>query len=82
MSVALAQDGAITLAGACASGEAETLLALLLAHPEAPLDWRRCEGAHAAIVQVLLAARRPARGPPAGPFLAKWVAPLFPQLIS
>lgn len=73
MTVALGEDGAITLAGVCGADEAEPLLALLLAHPEAIVDWRRCEGAHTAIVQVLLAAGRRPRGPAAQPFLARWV---------
>ena len=58
------QAGTIVLEGHCASGEAEELLQLLLEAPSADVDWRACEGAHTAVVQVLLAARRTLLGPP------------------
>jgi hypothetical protein len=63
MTVAL-KGGTIFLERHCAPGEAEELLQLLLAAPSADIDWRACEGAHTAVVQVLLAARRPLLGPP------------------
>lgn len=77
MSVRRAPSGAIELVGDCVSEDAETLLGLLLAHPQAQVDWRGCEGAHTAVVQVLLAARRPVVGPPHDPFLRRWVEPLL-----
>lgn len=70
-------DGSIGLAGPCGAEDAEPLLGLLLAHPEAAVDWTRCEGAHTAVVQLLLAAARPVRGPPRDPFLSQWVEPLL-----
>ena len=63
------QAGTIVLEGHCASGDAEELLQLLLAAPSADVDWRACEGAHTAVVQVLLAARRTLLGPPRNPTL-------------
>lgn len=71
------RDGTIELAGDCSSDDAERLLAHLLADPQAAVDWRKCERAHMAVVQVLLAAGRPVTGPPKGPFLARWVEPLL-----
>ena len=68
MTVAM-QAGTIVLEGHCASGEAEKLLQLLLEAPAADVDWRACEGAHTAVVQVLLAARRTLLGPPRNPAL-------------
>jgi hypothetical protein len=59
----------IRLIGACPVDDAETLLQLLLANPAAEIDWRGCESAHAAVIQVLLVAKRPLRGPPAGSLL-------------
>ena len=67
----------IELAGHCPSEEAEQLVEHLLAAPDATVDWRACEHAHTAILQVLLAAGRPLRGPPKGAFLAQWVQPLL-----
>ena len=58
------QGDIVVLEGHCGSGEAEELLQLLLAAPSANVDWRACDGAHTAVVQVLLAARRPLIGPP------------------
>ena len=78
MTVRRTADGAIRLEGDCPVEEAETLLALLLADPEAMVDWRSCGSAHAAVAQVLLALGRPVLGEPADPFLRRWIAPLLP----
>lgn len=66
----------IELAGDCPSEDAETLLMHLLADPLATIDWRACERAHTAVLQVLLAAQRPMEGSPQGAFLSHWVEPL------
>ena len=71
------RDHTTELSGHCPSEEAEQLLAHLLAAPAATIDWRACEHAHTAVVQVLLAAGRSVRGPPKGAFLAQWVEPLL-----
>jgi hypothetical protein len=49
----------------------------MLADPDAPIDWRACDGAHTAVIQVLLAGRRVLAGPPAGAFLRAHVEPLL-----
>ncbi|NPU11408.1 hypothetical protein HL666_11615 [Bradyrhizobium sp. 83002] len=77
MTVVLNQSGAIQLIGACSVDDAEPLLQLLLANPIAPIDWRNCDTAHAAVIQVLLAAMRPLRGPPAGTLLKGLKGPAF-----
>ena len=77
MTVRIAEDGGVELTGACPSGDAETLLRHLAARPAAGVDWRGCEAAHTAVVQVLIAARVGLRGPPANAFLANWVEPLL-----
>jgi hypothetical protein len=66
----------IRLFGVCSAQDAEILLQLLLTHPAAEIDWRDCESAHAAVIQVLLVAGR-ARGggPPRGALLSRLVAP-------
>ena len=71
------RDGVVELAGDCPSEDAERLLAALLADPQATIDWRACDRAHMAVVQVLLAARRRVVGPPRGAFVARWVEPLL-----
>jgi len=83
MSVSLSASGAITLEGACSSEDAEVLLQHLLGAPASMVDWRACESAHTAVIQVLLAARPGLLGPPLNPQLAQWVQPLLaPQSAS
>ena len=75
MTLRLGDDGAVALMGECSSEDAEALLRHLSGHPTAEVDWRECEGAHTAVIQVLLAAEVYPRGPPANSFLAAFVAP-------
>jgi hypothetical protein len=75
MTVRAAANGCIELIGACPCGDAESLLQLLLADPAATVDWRQCLGAHAAVVQVLMAVRPKLLGPPADARLRDWVTP-------
>ncbi len=77
MTVRLADDGAIRLEGDCPAEDAETLARFLLLDPSAIVDWRNCEKAHTAVIQVLLAARPATTGPPRSAFLSDWVAPLI-----
>ncbi|TCT01723.1 hypothetical protein [Aquabacter spiritensis] len=65
----------LVLEGHCPVEDAEALLRLLSATPDACVDWRGCESAHAALVQILLATGARRRGPPAGPFLRSFVDP-------
>ncbi len=74
MTIRLTEDGVIHLAGACPIEEAEPLLRLLAGHPAAAVDWRMCEQAHSAVIQLLLATKRELIGPPADGFLAKHIA--------
>jgi hypothetical protein len=75
MTVVLHDANTIRLIGACPADDGEVLLQHLLAHPEAEVDWRGCESAHAAVVQVLAASGRALRGPPADEFLQRFVGP-------
>jgi hypothetical protein len=75
LTVVLQDANTIRLIGDCPADDAETLLQLLLDNPAADIDWRDCESAHAAVVQVLLVARRSLRGPPASPFLDQFIGP-------
>lgn len=75
MTIVLHDTNTIRLIGTCSSDEGEVLLQHLLANPQAMVDWRGCESAHAAVIQVILVSRRPLRGPPAGPFLERLIDP-------
>ena len=77
MTVRLSTDGTIALDGICTIEDAETLQQHLLAAPRAAVDWRSCEQAHTAVIQVLMASRRVFRGPPANDFLRTHLAPLL-----
>ncbi|GIL40871.1 hypothetical protein [Roseiterribacter gracilis] len=80
MTVRVDETGSIRLEGTCQIDDAELLQRLLLAHPAAAVDWRDCEHAHTALIQLILAARRTVRGPSRVPFLEKWIAPHFHAL--
>lgn len=77
MTVRTAAGGCIELCGTCPSADAEPLLQLLLADPGATVDWRDCQGAHTAVVQVLMAVKPKLLGPPADARLEDWVAPVI-----
>ena len=75
MSIRRGPKNEILLEGACSVEEAETLLGLLLAEPEAVVDWSGCTKLHTAVAQVLLARRPPVRGVCRDAFLARWLGP-------
>lgn len=74
MSVWLKDDGVVVLDGDCLSEDAEPLLGHL-STPGRTVDWRACDTAHTAVVQVLIAAGAPVVGPPRGAFLRLFVEP-------
>jgi hypothetical protein len=78
MTVRPAGDRRILLEGKCPAEDAETLLRLLSLDPASAVDWRGCQGAHTAVLQVLLAARPELIGPPRASFLARWLSPAPP----
>ena len=77
MTVRLTEGGEIELAGDCPGEEAEALLRHLISAPGATVDWRGCDHAHTAVVQVLMASGARLRGPPRSRFLTQWVEPLL-----
>ena len=77
MSVHRAESGVIELSGDCTLEDAEILQQQLLEVPGAAVDWRSCETAHTAVIQVLLAAQPKLLGPPIGRFLRESVAVMF-----
>jgi len=80
MTVQMSPAGAIHLKGVCPSEDAEALLQYLSSHPNAPVDWRACESAHTAVVQVLMALGPKLLGPPNSQALRDWVMPALARL--
>jgi hypothetical protein len=80
MTVQMSTDGVIVLEDMCPSEDAETVLQYLSSYPAAPVDWRACESAHTAVIQVLMASRAKLLGPPVGQALRDWVAPILAGL--
>jgi hypothetical protein len=77
VAVRVGTEGAILLSGVCPGEDAEVLLQRLIDRPGSTIDWRACEEAHGAVVQVLLASGSIVQGPPMGHFLRRFVAPLL-----
>jgi hypothetical protein len=77
MTVTATGAGTIRLDGVCPIEDAEPLLQLILSSPGMTIDWRGCEHAHAAVIQILLAARPVLHGPPASAFLRNHIDPLL-----
>jgi hypothetical protein len=77
MTVAVRKDGVIELAGRCGVDEAEALQRHLLTAPGSTIEWSACEQLHAAVLQVLLAAKPRIQGVPSSPFLSAHVARLL-----
>jgi hypothetical protein len=75
MTVRMGKDQMIVLEGRCPVEDADTLVQLLLSAPSAAVDWRDCDYAHTAVIQVLLAARPELHGPPAAKSLRDWIEP-------
>ena len=77
MTVRASADGAILLEGSCPSEDAEVLLQQLIAAPAAQVDIRRCDFAHTAVIQVLMAFKPKLLGPPGDHPVWQWVYPLL-----
>lgn len=78
MSVRLS-GGAVRLEGDCPVEDAEALLTLLQENSAATIHINDCGRLHMAVMQVLLAARRPIQGTPGNGFVREW---LLPQLLG
>jgi hypothetical protein len=77
MTVAVRSGGIIELSGACGVEDAEALQRHLLTARTSAIEWGACEQLHAAVLQVLLAAKPRIRGLPSSPFLKVHIAPLL-----
>ncbi len=75
MTIRLDELGKIRLVDDCQVEDADILLQKLLEAPGASIDWAGCTAAHAAVIQVLLAAGRVPKGVPKNAFLKSIVGP-------
>lgn len=80
MTVRRVDDLTVALAGLCGAEDAEPLLQALLATPKAQVDLRGCEGAHTAVIQVLMASQVEVLGPAGSDFLRDMVEPALKGL--
>jgi hypothetical protein len=69
-------NGTIVLEGRCPVEDAEPLLQLLEATPQASCDWTQCSHVHTAVLQVLLMARPTLVGPCGDPWVEQWIRPI------
>lgn len=79
MSVRVGQGGQVQLVGVCGVEDAEALLRHLLVDPGVSVDWRQCDAAHTAVVQVIACAGVTPVGPPRGRILIDVVELLLKQ---
>jgi hypothetical protein len=77
LTVRLVNSGKIELSGTCPSEDAEVLFQYLVANRSSEVDWSRCEQAHTAVIQVLLASGCRLTGKPSGGFLNEYLEPAF-----
>lgn len=75
MTVRLADDGVIVLEGVCPIEDADRLLELRTADPDAVIDWRACDQAHSAVIQLLFIGDPKILGAPSGDFLRQMIGP-------
>ncbi len=72
MTIARDASGMIVLSGHCTVEDAEPLLQLFQATPDASLHWTQCESLHTAVLQVILVVRPAVNGACGDPFVARW----------
>lgn len=77
MTVRFEGSGPIVLEGTCPIDDAERLLRLLTTIRSPTLDWRSCDWAHTAVIQILIASGVPLLGPPRGALLRDVIEPLI-----
>jgi hypothetical protein len=73
LTVKLVDEDNVELSGSCPPEDAEVLFQHLLENRSATVDWTKCEQAHTAVIQVLLASGCELKGPPAASFLKEYV---------
>jgi hypothetical protein len=69
------ENGTIVIEGDSPTEDAELLLQLLQATPQAVLDWTQCGHIHTAVLQIVLAAQPTVTGPCGDPWVREWLPP-------
>jgi hypothetical protein len=69
LTVKLVDKDNVELSGGCPPEDAELLFQHLLENRSATVDWSKCEQAHTAVIQVLLASGCQLKGSPRASFL-------------
>ncbi len=75
MTVRRSDHGTILLEGICAVEDAEPLLQMLHATPNAVIDWTQSQQLHTAVLQVIFVSGCLVVGPCGDDWLEQWVAP-------
>jgi hypothetical protein len=70
-------DNVIEIDETCTVEDAETLLQLVLEHPDAAIDMHNCAHMHTAAVQVILAAKPKFRRMPEDEFMKRFLVPYW-----
>ncbi len=73
MTVKLLNNNNVELSGSCPPEDAEVLFQHLLENRSATVDWSKCDQAHTAVIQVLLASGCQLKGPPRASFLKEYI---------
>lgn len=79
MTIRRSDEGIVFLDGVCAVEDAEPLLQMLQATPDAIVDWTQCRQLHTAVLQVVMASRNAPVGPCGDGWIQQWLATKLPQ---
>ncbi|WKA30658.1 hypothetical protein [Bradyrhizobium roseum] len=79
MTIRRGDDDIVILEGVCAVEDAETMLQMLQATPDALVNWTQCRQLHTAVLQVIMASGSAPIGPCADVWVQQWLAPKLPQ---
>jgi hypothetical protein len=79
LTIRRSDDGIVVLDGVCAVEDAESLLQMLQATPDALVDWTQCRKLHTAVLQVIIASGRSPIGPCGDAWVQQWLVPKLPQ---
>ena len=79
MTIRRSDDGIVVLDGVCAVEDAESLLQMLQATPDALVEWTQCRQLHTAVLQVIMASGVSAIGPCGDGWVQQWLARKLPQ---
>jgi hypothetical protein len=79
LTIRRSDEGIVVLDGVCAVEDAEPLLQMLQATPEAIVDWTQCRQLHTAVLQVIMASGNSPIGLCGNVWVQQWLAPKLPR---